>query len=210
MNDSLMKELADVNEKIARLEAVRGLLPDEQLAARLAPLRQQKKALEAELAAMPGVSYQAQIKGSGAAAQGPGAKALGQGAVDVSGGKVAGSIVTGEVKAGGDFAGGDKITTSYGGARMDEAGKAELAKLLQELQQKLQQVPAEKQEEAEAVATLAAELVQKAQAEKPNRTAIQISGEGLQKAAQNLAAVMPIVLTMAGQIVAAINRSFPA
>jgi hypothetical protein len=51
--------------------------------------------------------------------------------------------------------------------------------------------------------------VDKAQAEQPNKTSLQISGEGLKKAAQNLADIMPTVLTIATQIVTTIARFVP-
>ncbi len=187
MNDQLSKELAKVNEEIANVEKVRGIFSDEEIEAKLAPLRQRRAALLAQLPAAP----------------------QGGGSVSLGGGKVGGSVITGTVSAGGDFAGRDKKTITYGSGGIDEAGRAELKRLLQELQQALDQVPPQKQEEAVAVATLATELVEKAQAEKPNKPAIQISGEGLKKAAENLAAITPTVLTIAGQIVTAISRYLP-
>ncbi len=90
--------------------------------------------------------------------------------------------------------------------RTDPSIKAELEKLVKELNDALQQVPADKAEDAEAVAQSAQLLVEKATEEEPNKTMIQITGEGLKKAAQNLADVMPTVLTIATQIVAAVSR----
>jgi hypothetical protein len=56
------------------------------------------------------------------------------------------------------------------------------------------------------VAETAQSLVQQAAAQKPNRTMLHISGEGLKQAAQNLADVMPTVLVIASQIVASITK----
>jgi hypothetical protein len=88
----------------------------------------------------------------------------------------------------------------------DPSIKAELEKLVKELNDALQQVPADKAEDAEAVAQSAELLVEKATEEEPNKTTVQITGEGLKKAAQNLADVMPTVLTIATQIVATVSR----
>ena len=88
----------------------------------------------------------------------------------------------------------------------DETSRKELESLIGQLSEVLQNVPAEHQEEAQAVAETAKVLVDTAKAEKPNKTMLQISGEGLRQAAQNLAEVMPTVLTIAGQIVMTITK----
>jgi hypothetical protein len=83
----------------------------------------------------------------------------------------------------------------------DETTRQELEKLIGELSAALQKLPAENQEQAQAVAETAKALVETAKAEKPNQTMLQISGEGLKLAAQNLVGVMPAVVTIASQIV---------
>ncbi len=88
----------------------------------------------------------------------------------------------------------------------DSSAKDELERLIQELNDALQQVPDDKAEEAEAVAKSAELLVKTAAEEKPNKTMVQITGEGLKQAAQNIAAVIPAVVTIATQIVAAIAK----
>lgn len=88
----------------------------------------------------------------------------------------------------------------------DESTRKELEKLIGELSEALQSVPAGSQEDAEAVAETAKALVDAASAEKPNKTILQISGEGLKQAAQNLAAVMPSVVTIASQIVLTVAK----
>jgi septal ring factor EnvC (AmiA/AmiB activator) len=88
----------------------------------------------------------------------------------------------------------------------DEPAKQELESLVEALKQALEAAPAEKQEEAQAVAESAKMLVETAKAEKPNRTMIEITGEGLKKAAQNLAEVMPSVVSIATQIVVAVMK----
>ena len=88
----------------------------------------------------------------------------------------------------------------------DETARKELESLIGQLSEALQKVPAEHQEQAQAVAETAKVLVDTAKAEKPNKTMLQISGEGLKQAAQNLAGVMPTVLTIASQIVMTIAK----
>jgi hypothetical protein len=48
--------------------------------------------------------------------------------------------------------------------------------------------------------------VETAKADKPNKTLLQISGEGLKKAAENLAGVAPAVVGIAGQVIALVMR----
>jgi hypothetical protein len=88
----------------------------------------------------------------------------------------------------------------------DAATKVELEKLVQQLNDTLQQVPAAKAEDAEAVAQSAEMLVETATKEKPNPRMVQITGEGLKKAAQHLADVVPTVLSIATQIVAKVTH----
>jgi hypothetical protein len=83
----------------------------------------------------------------------------------------------------------------------DEETKAALTALVDRLNEALQQAPPEVEEEAEAVAETAKALVEQAAADKPNKTMIRITGEGLKQAAQQVAAVMPTVVAIAAQIV---------
>lgn len=99
------------------------------------------------------------------------------------------------------------VQQSVGDIHSDnEDARKELEALIGQLSEALEKVPAEKQEQAEAVAQTAKMLVDTARAEKPNKTMLQVSSEGLKQAAQNLAGVMPTVVTIAGQIVAAIAK----
>jgi hypothetical protein len=84
--------------------------------------------------------------------------------------------------------------------------KEQLKQLIEQLNQALQQAPPDKVEEAEAVAKTAEALVQTANEAKPNKMMVQITGEGLKKAAENIAAVMPTVLIIATQIVSTISK----
>ena len=79
--------------------------------------------------------------------------------------------------------------------------KEELNQLVDQLEEELQKVPAEHEEDAEAVAESAKRLIEEASKEKSNGTLLTISAEGLQAAAKNIAKVMPTILTIASQIV---------
>jgi hypothetical protein len=82
--------------------------------------------------------------------------------------------------------------------------KEKLQQLMVQLNEALQQVPTEKADDAEAVAQYAETLVETANSEKPNKTMLQITGEGLKKAAENLATIVPDVVKIAGAIVTGI------
>jgi len=84
--------------------------------------------------------------------------------------------------------------------------RMELEKLVGQLNDALQKVPVEKQEEAEAVAQTAKALIDAAKAEKPNQTLLQITGDGLKKAAQELVKATPVVLHVASQIVMSVMK----
>lgn len=83
----------------------------------------------------------------------------------------------------------------------DEETRRELQKLILQLNEALQRVPVEDQEGAQAVAETAKALIDAAKAEKPNRTLLQVMGEGLKKTAQDLARATPVVFHVAGQLV---------
>jgi len=88
----------------------------------------------------------------------------------------------------------------------DESTRKELEALIGQLSEALQKVPEGHQEQAQAVAETAKVLVDTAKAEKPNKTMVQISGEGLKQAAQTLAGVMPPVLNIARQIILVVTK----
>lgn len=83
------------------------------------------------------------------------------------------------------------------------ADKEQLQQLLADLNTILQRAPAAKQSDAEAVATFAKQVVDSASQTQPNKTIVQISGEMLKKAAENIEGALPIVLRI-GAIVAKI------
>jgi len=84
--------------------------------------------------------------------------------------------------------------------------KDELKQLITQLEEALKTTPPERAEEAEVVTTLTQNLTDEAAKEYPNKTMLQISGEGLKAAAKNLAAITPDVLTIATGIVMTIGK----
>ncbi len=95
------------------------------------------------------------------------------------------------------------ISALHGG---DAADRNQLQTLIGQLQSALEAIPAEHKDQAEAVAASAQAMVENAKAEKPNKVLLQISGEGLKKAAESLAGTAPAVVSIAGQIVTAVMR----
>ncbi len=89
---------------------------------------------------------------------------------------------------------------------VDDAARQELQRSLEQLSEALEQIPASLKQQAEAVAAATQVLVEAAKPDKPNKTMVEITGEGLKKAAMNLAGAAPAVVTIAGQIVAAVLR----
>jgi hypothetical protein len=88
----------------------------------------------------------------------------------------------------------------------DQVQVKELQGLIEGLSRALEGTPPEMQDQAEAVAESARVLVESAKSEKPNKTMIRITGEGLKQAAQNLAEVAPTVISIASQIVLAVLK----
>lgn len=86
----------------------------------------------------------------------------------------------------------------------DQSAKEDLKEMVAQLTAALEQVPPDRAEDAEAVATLTESVVEQASAEKPNKALLQITGEGLKKAAENIADVLPMVLGIATRIVAVV------
>lgn len=84
-------ELDKIEQAIAAQEALRGLLPDNQIDASLTQLRQKQNELQAQMTSR---DNPANLSGSGAVAQGDGARAVGERGVMVDG-NVAGPIITG-------------------------------------------------------------------------------------------------------------------
>jgi hypothetical protein len=82
-----------------------------------------------------------------------------------------------------------------------ESDKRELQGLLKSLNELLQTIPPHKANEAEAVAEQVAHLVDAATKSKPNRTMLQVIGNGLTQTAAFLKEVAPGVITISAQII---------
>lgn len=78
--------------------------------------------------------------------------------------------------------------------------KDDLQSLVSELLKELEKAPPESAEDAEAIAEAAKALMEAATKEKPNKTTIKVTAEGLKQAAQNLVAVLPEVFKAATDI----------
>ena len=89
---------------------------------------------------------------------------------------------------------------------VDDAARQDLQRLLEQLSKELEQIPASLKDEAEAVAASVQVLVETAKSEQPNKPMLQITADGLKKAAANLASVAPAVVGIAGEIAAAVLR----
>lgn len=82
-------------------------------------------------------------------------------------------------------------------AGVDDSTKAQLDKLIQQLSEALEKLPASQKEDAEAVADAATDLVGKATKDKPNKKSVEISANGLLEAAKGIAGVVPIAIEIA-------------
>lgn len=134
----------------------------------------------------------------------------------VQGDKIMGDQVGGDKITVGDISGGQGIaigrgasahvSIQHGMAASENPDKQALQKLIQDLEQALSTVPAAHGDTVEAVAQTTQALVTMAEAENPNKTMLQITGEGLKQAAKNLAEITPDVLKIATGIVLAIGK----
>jgi hypothetical protein len=101
------------------------------------------------------------------------------------------------------------VTQSIGAIPLaDDDAKAALKKLTAQLDKALaeglEKTP-DKAEDVEAVVETTKAYIETASAEKPNKTMLNITKEGLMKAAKNIAEVMPTVLKIATEIVAVVG-----
>ena len=87
--------------------------------------------------------------------------------------------------------------------------KQKLDALLAQLFDDLKELPSESEDDAEAVATMAKNLIENTMEEKPNKTMVEISAEGLIKAAKNISLITPNVLVTAQAIIEFIQTNFP-
>jgi hypothetical protein len=95
-------------------------------------------------------------------------------------------------------------------ANIESSAKQELEALLLRLENELSDIPVKYIDNAEAVAEMAKDLVEKATKEKPNKPLVQISADGFKKAAENIAAITPKVIITAQAIITFIKMQFPS
>jgi tRNA U34 5-carboxymethylaminomethyl modifying GTPase MnmE/TrmE len=88
----------------------------------------------------------------------------------------------------------------------DAKTKDELVALTNQLKQLLEKMPSGNEEMVEQVAKRLNTLMEEASAKKPDHEMVQITAEGLKKAAQNLAAVVPTILPICIDIVKVVTR----
>lgn len=113
----------------------------------------------------------------------------------ISFGNITGSIVNVDAML-------EQVTQNIGSAsNVDEVVKKQLTELIEQLKGELQKTPPTKKEEAEALAASAKALVEAGTKAHPNKTTVQITADGLKKAAENIASATPTVLTIASGIV---------
>lgn len=154
--------------------------------------------------------------------RGPGAPAVGRGGISVGTAthsaigdnprvtNIEGDIQAGSYVNGDQVIGGDYTVNAQGmvqNNRLTGEGMEVLETLLEQLRAELAKVPSEHAPEAQYVEQKADQVVAEATSANPKWWQIQIEGEALRKAAENLRDVTPIVLTIAGQIVAFIARA---
>lgn len=94
----------------------------------------------------------------------------------------------------------DVTQTIDSASNMDDIHKKQLEELIKQLNIELQKVALEKKDDADALAKLAKDLIEASTKTQPNKSIIQITAEGLKKAAENIANVMPTVATIASSI----------
>ncbi len=166
------------------------------------------------------------ITGSSGVAIGRGAQSIGR-QVHTGGGDYAEGGID---KRQGTFEGGDQFNLSgdFSGANLtikatlrnvsqrigasphgDAGARAQLQQLIAQLNAALQQAPADRASEAEAVAETARQAVEQATKAQPNKTLVTSSVDGLRQAAQNLAAALPTVLPLATRIAETLQKLVP-
>jgi hypothetical protein len=88
----------------------------------------------------------------------------------------------------------------------NDSERQRLRELLEQLQRTLPTTPFDKSEQAEAVAQQAETLVEEAAKPKPNRTTLQVLGQGLKATADFIKDAVPATLGIVTEIVALISR----
>lgn len=98
------------------------------------------------------------------------------------------------------------LTATVGGMSAPPDDKVQLQALLNQLAEALKQAPADKQEDAEKVVKRAKEAVEEAVAPKLDKEAVEAKANLLKRAAENVKEAMPVVLTIATNLIAHLLR----
>lgn len=89
---------------------------------------------------------------------------------------------------------------------LNDTEKGNIKHLLERLNSLLQDMSEEHTEDAEAVAEMAKNLVDNAMREKPNKRLIEVTAEGLRKAATNISLITSQVLVTVNEIISFIDK----
>jgi ElaB/YqjD/DUF883 family membrane-anchored ribosome-binding protein len=122
---------------------------------------------------------------------------------------IGGSVQGGNVNIGGTQTFHGSVTITQGDIQQMSGSsdeKAELQRLLDQLQKQLEAAPAEQKAEADKIAKRSNELVEEAKAENPDKEAIEAKANLLKKAAENVRDVMPAVTMTALGVVTTILK----
>lgn len=113
--------------------------------------------------------------------------------------RIGGNVSGGNVNIGGKQTFNGDVSIQYGALESAPAGSPqdELKALLQELETALKNEPADKADDIELAQEYANEIAEEAAKESPRKKKLAITGENLQKAAENLASVAPIAVKIA-------------
>lgn len=115
---------------------------------------------------------------------------------------IRGNVSGGNVNIGGKQIFHGNVNINYNALSSIPVGspQEELKALLQELEVALKVAPVEQAEDVEAVQTLANQAIAEVEKEKPNKTILKITREGLLAAAENLLTISPIVAKIAQKL----------
>ena len=91
----------------------------------------------------------------------------------------------------------DAVQTIANAPSGSDEQKAELQRLITQLNDALQQAPASLQQDAEVVAEEVRDLIEKATQDRPNMRAVEIRANSLRQAAEQISGAMPAVITTA-------------
>lgn len=89
---------------------------------------------------------------------------------------------------------------------IDESNKNQLINLVEQLKLELQRLSVSRKEDAEAIAEYARALIEAGSKEHTNKAMVQITADGLRKAAENIASISSPIFTIVTTIIKIINQ----